>query len=92
MFCASTDEDEGIAVAAFIAADDEWVDLKGCLGVINSAVEDSNTDLAAVDLMRRFIAKINKQHRKNLPTKHFTARTISGKTQLVCSRGVFCVW
>ena len=49
-------------MAAFIAADDEWVDLKGCLGVINSAVEDSNTDLAAVDLMRRFIAKINKQH------------------------------
>ena len=67
-------------VAAFIVtAEDEYLDLKGCLGVINIAVEDSKTDFAAVERMRRCIPNKAKQQTKNFPVNDLISRFMQAR-------------
>ena len=72
-------------VAALIDTEDEaYLDLNGCLGVINMAVEDSRTDFAAVERMRRCMLINTRQYKNTLPTKYLIGRFIQETKQETC--------
>ena len=74
-------------VAALIDTEDEaYLDLNGCLGVINMAVEDSRTDFAAVERMRRCMLINTRQYKNTLPTKYLIGRFIQETIQETCWR------
>ena len=72
-------------VAALIDTEDEaYLDLNGCLGVINMAVDDSRTDFAAVERIRRCMLINTRQYKNTLPTKYLIERFIQESKQETC--------
>ena len=85
LLATSTGGEGGAVVAALIDTEDEaYLDLNGCLGVINMAVEDSRTDFAAVERMRRCMLINTRQYKNTLPTKYLIGRFIQETKQETC--------